>query len=146
MLCAPQTIIIFHHSQNDPCVPVNILLANGQGCGDYTETTPTTGKVVVFRNKAGSDAVFAGKAKDIHNFNSKVKKKDAEVFSRGSLLYWLFLGNGEYVLRMLVGQMHLSPECRLDLNNNCILGNCNNSSMKCVVDDHDDDSGVDDRT
>jgi hypothetical protein len=144
--CAPQTIIIFRHSKNDPCVPVNVLLANGRGCGDYTETTPTTGKVVVFQNKAGSDAVSAGKAKDIDNFNSKVKKKDAEVFSSGALLYWLFLGNGEYVPRMLVVQMHLSPECRLDLNNNCILVSYDNSSMKCVVDDDDDDSGIGDRT
>ena len=116
----------------NPRVPVNVHLAKGWGYGNDPDTTPTTGKLVAFQNKAASDAVFAGKAEDINDFNAKVEEYDAEVFSGGALLRWLRPGNGEFEPRMLVGQMCGSPEYERDPNAECILGNCNNSSMKCA--------------
>ena len=116
----------------NPPVPVNVHLAKGWGYGSDLETTPTTGKLVPFQNKAASDAVFAGRSKDINDFIAKVKEYNAEVFSGGALLRWLRPGSGEFEPRMLVGQMCGSPEYKLDPNAECILGNCNNSSMKCA--------------
>ena len=116
----------------NPCVPVNIHLAKGWGYGFDPETTPTMGKLVVFQNKAVSDSIFAGKTKDINDFNAKVKEYDAEVFSGGALLHWLCPGNGENEPRMLMGQMCGSPEYELNPNAECILGYCKNSSMKCA--------------
>ena len=36
-------------------------------------------------------AVFAGKAKDIDDFNSKVKEHNAKVYYGGALLCWLWV-------------------------------------------------------
>lgn len=78
--------------------------------------------------------------------------EDISEDARGSVWFqwgafvWLCLDNDEYKPQMLVGQICWSSEYTLDPNVECILGNCNNSSMKYGVFTADDDeSGGSDR-
>ena len=73
----------------NPRVPVNVHIAKGWGYDVDQETTPTTGKLVVFQNTKMADAVFAGRDADIASFNAKIAEYDADVFSGGALLRWL---------------------------------------------------------
>jgi 3-deoxy-D-arabino-heptulosonate 7-phosphate (DAHP) synthase len=94
-------------------VPVNVHIAKEYAFDVDVETTPTTGQPVPFHDDSIINKLFASaeKSASIIEFNTMVKKYDAEVFKGGSLIRRLSPSDFHgFELRSLTGQTCGSEE------------------------------------
>ncbi|KAL3791291.1 hypothetical protein ACHAWO_000025 [Cyclotella atomus] len=97
----------------NPPVPVNVHIAKEYAFDVDVETTPTTGQPVPFHDDSIINKLFASaeKSASIIEFNTMVKKYDAEVFKGGSLIRRLSPSDFHgFELRSLTGQTCGSEE------------------------------------
>ena len=116
-------------------VPVkNIHLGKGWGWAAYDETTPYTGELVNFRNKALiKEAYTYGKTTALSDFNKIQSQLDPEgVFKGGAMLRWLDpnITTSDYDPQSLNG-FNCSTYPPVFRNQECISDCCNNHNT-CI--------------